>query len=257
MSTVTQICNRALSDIGSRVLITDFDTDTTPAARQCQLWYNTMRQQLLQAAPWSFARKTVALTLIGLLTDDPPASIYPWLAKYEYPADCLRMNYILPPPLPPAGASAPDVSGGPYSPYPWLMPSRQFRFLPSYDTDDADAARQVILANIEGAYGVYVVDVVDPAMFSASFELALSAAMAYKMVMPLTGNAGMKTTFAQIAEAELVKARVWMNNEAISSSDHVVDWMATREITGSFIPGGNYGGLGNWYCGYDSMSWGE
>lgn len=261
MSTVTEICNRALSEIGSRVLVTDFDTDTTPAAVQCQLWYNTLRRQLLQAAPWSFARKTVVLETLALLSDDPmPDGMYPWAVKYAYPTDCLRINYILPPPILTDGAIAPDVSGGPLFTNGWMMPSRSWRFLPAYDTDpDAeDAPRKVLLSNLPDAYGVYVVDVEDTTIFDPSFEVALSAALAYKLVIPLTGNAGMKSGFQAIAQAELTAARVKNSNEAISSSDHTPDWIAVRGA-GAWANGfaGAGFGLGQWYNGWSDVSWGS
>jgi len=257
---VEAICNRALSDIGARVLIGAI-TDDNPAAKQCALWYDTLRQQLLQAAPWSFARKTVVLETLALLTDTPmPEGMYPWQVKYTYPADCLRMNYILPPPLPPADNVAPDVSGGPLFANGWLMPSRSWRFLPAYDTDpdNDNAPRRVLLSNLPDATGVYVVDVEDTTMFNGSFEVALSAALAYKLVMPLTGNAGMKAGFKEIAQEELTKARVKDGNEAIPSSDHIPDWIAVRGF-GAYANGfaGGGFGLGQWYNGWSDVSWGS
>lgn len=259
-----QICNQAISDLGGRVQITSFDTDTSPAAVQCRLWYDTMRQALLQAAPWGFARKTAPLSQLALLTDIPmPDNLYPWLVKYLYPTDCLRVNYILPPPLPPAPDGTPNVSGGPVFANPWAMPSRQFRFIPAYDelvviSPPSTTPRTVLLSNLIGAYGVYVKDVTDPTRFNASFSLALTAAMSYKLCLSITGNAGMKGAFAKIAEDAITQARVKDGNEAISKSDHTPDWMAARAFGGGLaveVAGGF--ALGNWYCGYDDISWGE
>lgn len=261
-NSIEQICNQALSDIGGRVSITDFLNDTTPAAIQCRLWYDTMRQALLQAAPWSFARKTAALTQLALITDSPmPSGMYPWGVKYLYPADCLRMNYILPPPLPPAPDGTPNVSGGPMFSN-WGMPSRANRFLPSYDevvvvSPPSTTPREVILSNIQGAYGVYVADVILPTMFNASFSLALTAAMSYKLVMAITGNAGMKGAFRQIAEDAITSARVKDGNEASPSSDHTPDWIAGRGSGGLALDRAGVPALGQWYNGYSDVSWGE
>lgn len=254
-----EICNRALSDIGARVLISSIG-ENTPAGTQCELWYDILRKQLLQAAPWSFARKTVALTQLALLSDSPmPDGMYPWLVKYTYPADCLRVNYILPPPILPVADIAPDVSGGPQFTNGWLMPSRSWRFLPAYDTDpdEMDAPRKVLLSNLIDAYGVYVVDVEDTTLFDPSFEVALSAALSYKLVMPLTGNAGMKSGFQAIAQQELLTARVKNSNEAISSSDHTPDWIAVRGFGAPAWGVGGGFGLGQWYNGWDDVSWGS
>jgi hypothetical protein len=259
----TDICNRALAEIGARAMITDFAGDLSPAGVQCRLWYDVMRQALLQAAPWSFARKTFPLVTIALLSDDPmPANMYPWMVKYEYPSDCLRVNYILPPPLPPPSSGvAPDVSGGPLFYNPWAMPSRNWRFLPAYDEElvsETLTPRKVLLSNLPEAYAVYVIDVEEPTMFDASFANALSAALAYRLVMPLTGNAGMKTTFKQLAEIEITSARVKDGNEANPSTDHTPDWMAVRGSAGQYNAGGMaQWGLGQWYNGYSDMGWGE
>lgn len=253
-TTKEQICNQALSDIGSKVLLVNFATDTTPVSVQCRLWYDTMRQSLLQAAPWGLARKLAPLTKLALLSDLPmPTDMYPWLVKYTYPTDCLRVNYLLPPPLPPLPDGTPNVSGGPIFSNPWGMPSRANRFIASYD-ENVSSPRKVLLSNLIGAYGVYVKDVVDPTFFDASFAKALVAAMSYKLVMPVTGNIGMKSLFAKIAEDEITKARVKDGNEAVTTSDHVPDWIAGREfappLTGSFA-------LGDWYNGWLDMNWGE
>ncbi len=70
------ICNRALSEMGKSIVINSLD-DPTPAATQCKLHYTAIRQQLLRAAPWGFARKTVTLSQLGTLTENPPTSPYP------------------------------------------------------------------------------------------------------------------------------------------------------------------------------------
>lgn len=257
----TAMCNRALSDLGSGITLVDVSTDTSKAAVQCRLWYDVMRQALLQAAPWGMARKTVPLTQLALLSDSPmPDGMYPWLVKYLYPADCLRVNYILPPPLPGLPNGTPNVSGGPLFSN-GFMPNRANRFIPAYDevtviSPPSVTPRKVILSNITNAYGVYVVDVTLSAIFDASFQNALSAALAYKLVMPITGNIGMKQMFAKIAEEEITKARVKDGNEAIPSTDHTPDWISGRNV-GAGIGMGLWANMGQWYNGYSDMSWGD
>jgi len=255
-NTKEEICNQALSDLGSRVLIVDFAADTTPVAVQCRLWYDTMRQALLQAAPWGLARRIAPLVQLALLSDIPmPTDMYPWLVKYTYPADCLRVNYILPPPLPPLPDGTPNVSGGPVFSNPWGMPSRANRFIPSYDANNG-VPRKVLLSNLLNAYAVYVGDVTDPTFFDASFSKALVAAMSYKLVMPVTGNVTMKSLFAKVAEDEITKARVKDGNEAIPTSDHIPDWIATRGLSPSYANVGGFN-LGQWYDGWCDINWAE
>jgi hypothetical protein len=57
-STKTDICNLALSEIGNEaVQITDFDTDTGKAARQCRLHYQDTLEELLRMHTWGCSKK--------------------------------------------------------------------------------------------------------------------------------------------------------------------------------------------------------
>ena len=59
-STKTEICNIALSEIGNEgIQITDFDTDTGKAARQCRLHYQSSLEELLRYHTWGCAKKRV------------------------------------------------------------------------------------------------------------------------------------------------------------------------------------------------------
>ena len=50
------ICNEALSVMGSRSTIASL-TENSAEAIQCNLRYETVRDQLLRLAPWAFAKK--------------------------------------------------------------------------------------------------------------------------------------------------------------------------------------------------------
>lgn len=251
MTTDVDICNRALAEIGARVIIASL-AEATPAAKNCNLLYNPMRQQILRAAPWAFARKTLAITPIGLLTDNPPASPYPWLAKYLYPADCLKVRYILPTPTATAVSGVPNVSDVGMNPY--AMPSRNNRFLPAYD-DTTLPAKKVLLSNINNITLVYTVDVIDPTLFDALFQDALVMGLANKLVMPLSGNVKLKNGFAQMAQQSILTARAVDGNEAVPSTDHTPDWIVTRGVgpIAGQVPG--FTG-GSWFGGDEDINWG-
>lgn len=257
MTADVDIANRALSEIGARTVISSL-AETSPAAVQCRLFYNTLREQLLRTAPWGFARKTLTLTTLGLATDTPPTAPYPWLVKYAYPADCLKVRYILPPPFV-TSDTAPNVSSGLVTP--WCGPSRQWRFLKSYD-DTVSPARTVLLSNVLSALCVYTVNVTDPDLFDPLFTNALTMLLADKLVIPLSGNVGMKESYVKLAMMAVTDARVADGNESITTSDHVVDWIATRGVGsvnngfGSLGVGGvDWGSMGQWYGGNDSAGW--
>ena len=256
------IANMALAEIGTRSSITAFD-DGSVEGYQAGLWYDQLRQMLLRTAPWGFSRGQLVLTQLGDLVPDATAP-YPYLFKYAYPPDCLKFRYVLAQPiLPPiSGQITPPVVGAAIIGPTWLGPSRANRFVVASDLADDGTQSRVLLSNAAAAIGVYTRDVTNVAMFDPLFIDALVAAMAFKMVIPLSGNVGEKATFAQTAQRAILDARVADGNEAVPSSDIVVDWITTRGVGsvwgyGGFGVGGPYGSdWGQCYGGYDNMNWG-
>lgn len=110
MTSVTDICNRALQGIGTRTDVTDAElaNNSTNEAKQFNLAYTNNRDDLLRMAPWNCALKTANLTYITsvpgtpentsaattLWTPGQPAP--PWTYEYQYPQDCLRACLIIP-----------------------------------------------------------------------------------------------------------------------------------------------------------------
>ena len=82
----TDIGNMALSRLGTRATIADL-TENSTEARQINLWYATVRDELQSLVDWNFNRVTQALAASGT----PPAR---WSASYAYPSDCLRMRRL-------------------------------------------------------------------------------------------------------------------------------------------------------------------
>lgn len=264
MTSDVDILNRAASLIGARATATSY-TDASPLAVNGRLHYEPLRQQLLRAAQWGFARKTLALTQLGVWTDNPPTTPQPWLYKYAYPADCLKVRYVIP------TWSAPGISpnnfvylGGPNQGYGFDGPSRQCRFLVSYDDSrvPTQPVQRVILSNVPNAIAVYTVDVIDPNMWDSLFQDAMVNGLGYKLVMSLAGNVKMKDTYRNDAMRAVLEARAADGNEAVPSSDSTPDWINVRySQSGGFgdTDGFNLGGfpaIGSWWGGYDNMSWG-
>lgn len=110
MTTNTDICNRALQTIGTRTDVTDAElvAGSTNEAKQFNLIYANLRDDLLRLAPWDCALKTANLTYItsqpGTPENTSPATTLwapgqpapPWAYEYQYPVDCLRACYIIP-----------------------------------------------------------------------------------------------------------------------------------------------------------------
>jgi hypothetical protein len=123
--------------------------------------YGRCRQDLLRAAPWSFARKQATLVLLADSSGQTAnaGTVIPgtqFQYEYRYPADCLRIRYIPfnpfnNPPVPapnitPSDGNAPLTTGatGPQQLWQPIMPSLyQITNDPNYALPaDADPTRE-------------------------------------------------------------------------------------------------------------------
>ena len=260
MTSITDLCNRALAEMGARAVIASLDEASTEAVN-CSLFYNPLRKQLLRAAAWGFARETAPLTLLGSVLDTPSTSVYPWAYKYLLPARSLKLRYLLPPP--PNSQNIPGVPqvGEPLAYSPWYMPSRGARFLVSTEqvtTNGVTVSQNIVLSNVEGAYAVYTADIDNPDQFDNLFAEALVQLLANKLVIPLSGNIKMKQGFLQFAKEAVINARLADGNEASPSTDHTPDWMQVRGNWDPFAGLTTAGFIGGaWFSPYDEMSWGD
>lgn len=257
MSSDVQICNRALAEIGTRSTIVSLDEASTEAVN-CKLQYTPMRQALLRAAGWGFARAQCTLTTLGTAANN--TSPFPYLYEYAWPSDALKIKYLvdIPPGWPfPTGPQTNNPPTGDPGPIPMFAPSRKNRFLVSSDIVNGSRQR-VILSNLFQAIAIYTADVTDGSQWDPLFEEALVCLIASKIVIPLTGNAGMKTTFAQIAQQKVDIARAADGNEARPTTDHTPDWIKARGFQSDwYFSGPAQFGWGSWYNGWDDMNWGE
>jgi hypothetical protein len=110
MTTVTDICNRALATFGTRTNVSaaELSTNSSNEAIQFNLLAFNLRDDLLRTAPWDCALKTTNLTYISSTfgtpeNQSPPTQLWqpgqpppPWAYEYQYPVDCLRAVSIIP-----------------------------------------------------------------------------------------------------------------------------------------------------------------
>jgi hypothetical protein len=109
MTTDVDIANRALQAAQVRDRITAL-ADTSKNAQVVNLSFDSVRRQLIDAANWGFARKTVNLSLLKAAPGAPYSPVTganqwyeaypspPWLYEYLVPTDGLRMRAVLAPP---------------------------------------------------------------------------------------------------------------------------------------------------------------
>lgn len=155
MASKVEICNMALSSIGSKQTIQSLDTDNGVEAGTLKLHYDQALQTALVYTNWSFATKTATS---ALLSADPPTD---WIYMYAEPANMLRIIEIV------------DAVGNRLT-----KPRKLKRTV--YD------GQRVILTDTESPVWRYIYNNTDPVTYSPMFIDALVASLASRVAMPLT-----------------------------------------------------------------------
>lgn len=242
MPSIIDICNAALSEVGTRSTIASM-TEASDEARNCSIHYDFARRAVLRVHTWAFAEKRLAAAMIcaGAGTPENPTGTfplppYPWLYEYTWPVDCLRFRRIeMPPPsLLTSGATLswtgnyPPLNNG----FGCCGDRQGARRTPPYaistDRDSAGNMIKVILTNQSQATFVYTMDSTDPNIWDADFEEAFIWALAARLCGPLTGDKNQARICAQNAEASVLKARVVDSNESPAKPEHTPDWIRAR-----------------------------
>lgn len=191
--------------------------DQTPLAGACTRWYDWARQKVLESAHWDFATKTPALALLLDQNTLPISSIiYPgYRFVYQRPIDCfrflavttqygLRVNPFL------AywwRAGAMDCSAGSWGPF--RPPFREV--LDQIGNPPGNAID--ILTDQDSAYGVYVTDVQNVALWSSAFMECVGWHLSVKIAGPVSANQVAKTNALKMAELSITKALALSLNE--------------------------------------------
>lgn len=292
-NTPTDVAQASLDAIGSPTTIGDLEEGTREAQVLLRAYWQCLRQ-LLRAAHWNFARKEVPLVLLADATGQTPnvgtQVIRPWCYEYQYPIDCMKMRFVpynyAPNPGAPGGNIVPPNSSSPlmtgFGQQPLVGARlRPARWLEATDTNYpvppgqitwetqgvSPQGRTVILTNVQFALGVYTALMNYPSNWDVLFRSALVAYLASEVALPLwvtrDRKFGLEMRAQQIAIAKekITQARATDGNEATASNDIPVDWLQARDIGsgrgmwGGY--GGSGGGLGNLFCGYDSLAFGN
>jgi hypothetical protein len=180
--TKTDICNMALGHIGNSAFLSNVDSQQTTAAVVCRQYYEQCRDMLLELREWNFA--TLTDTLADL--DDAPDE---WGFRYDYPADCKRVNCIRHPNT--------------------RVPATESEKIPYKVQKRSDGEGRVILCDLEDAVLEYNVLVEDETQFTSLFAQALAWCLASHIAIPLKAN-------ADIAKNATLMFQAW----AMEASSH-------------------------------------
>jgi hypothetical protein len=158
------IANLSLSRIGISTKI-DSLTQRTKEAIELNNIFEEVRDRVLAAAPWPFARKIVTLQMTG---SDP----LKWLYRYEYPNDCLATRMLIPPR--PSALSAASFRS-------YLKQVKfPFELLVDGDSNDLTICTDLELASLE-----YTMRVTNPLRFDALFGSTFAWLLAAEVALPL------------------------------------------------------------------------
>lgn len=192
------IANMALSNIGDASTIQSF-SEKSPQAKQCDLWYDYSRRQVLEAYNWSFARKRLVL---ATHSDAPPELT--WAYRYQYPSDCIKARFIENPLGPTADA------------------------VPFEIENSLDGTVKTILTNMDDATLVYTFDLTATNLFSAHFVECLSHAIAFHIALALTGKRTIKSDMLTVYNRLILSAPAQNANEQVEEPPRDADWIRGR-----------------------------
>lgn len=184
MSTVTDICNAALSHCGTRSKINDIN-EGSAEANACLTHFAMVRDTSLRRHDWNFARMTAQLAQL----QGPPAR---WTYKYAVPADCLRLRRLNDVPL----LSLPETF-----------------YEAAADKDSTGAAIGVILTNASPISAIYTAQVTDPLRWDQGFVDAVMYGLASRVCFELTGKEERVKALYQLWQGTLMNAAAEAANE--------------------------------------------
>lgn len=204
MASVIQICNMALSRLGTRATIAAL-TEASEEARICNAHFAQARDELLRQYDWNFARRVETL---ALRDEAPPAG---WSYCYSVPNKCARFRGIWSGPLA-TGAPADWALGG------------------IADASDNDAV--AIFTNQSEAVGLYTRVVEDTELFSVGFVFALTWRLAEAIALPITSKESIAEAIIRRAPMKAAEGFGMEANEGITTThQQVPDFLSARGYT--------------------------
>lgn len=150
MSDYVTIANMAAARIGTETRISSPDDDRF-VARTIKAAWDIQRQAAIRDGAWNFASKRADLAAEG----DPDFVIYPWAYAFPLPTGCLRLIEVLDSPR-----DAYSCEGG-----------------------------AVLTDTLGPLYIRYAVDVVEPALWDASFTESFALRLAWRTGRRIAGSA--------------------------------------------------------------------
>lgn len=173
ITTYEDIVNAALAKLKAPIRVGKLSEGSRPAKIALDT-IGQLRDQMLREGDWGFARRDVVMDLLksapagGYITTtwDPVAyPPLPWRYAYRYPGDCLKVRAIKRQPN-----FIPDFAPGPVV---FDTPNTYIS-----DTPDPDIQVKCITCQVPSAILTYTGQILDPALWEATFTQAMISGMA-------------------------------------------------------------------------------
>jgi len=215
MSNAIDICNMALSHIGSPRI--QAFTDRTKQGFDCDLHYEPVRDSVLRAFPWNFAKKRKVLAL----SDN---TISGWTYAYAYPTDCLRAMDIYNP-LQSQSYTDGYYDNGVYVQSAVQVKANRTKFEISLNDGNT---RRLVLTDQEDAELIYIARVTDPNVFDTEFTKALAYALAAELAIPQKGDPRLQEVMLRNYQMILGQAQKENANEQFDVPTNVSAYVTAR-----------------------------
>lgn len=168
--------------------------------------FDEVRDRVLAAAPWPFARKMINLQLTG----DTPIR---WKYRYEYPNDCVSLRALLP-----------DIPAG--------MTPEAFRLWQKanrvpYELEDSEGVT-TICTDQETAVLEYTVRVTNPTRYDAVFTSAFAWALGAEAALPLAKTIEHSKNAAAAYNSVIADAIAKALNEEVTEREFVSEFERSR-----------------------------
>ena len=207
MADKTEIFNLALSLIGERSSVAS-PTETSRQAEVCNLWYETARDTVLHAAPWSVTRSIQRLSVL---------SERDWNEEWV------------------AGNPSPEYSFAYALPDDFLRARNLYgfqRFTIGLRQNGASKQR-VLQSHVEDAILVYTSKQDLIPFWDPSLKMAVVWSLAAHICMGLTGKGARMANAVDRSNRLILEARVNDANQNSDRYDSLPDWIAARGVTPS------------------------
>lgn len=191
------VYNLALNAVGETANVSS-PTENSRRAEVCRLWYDLVRDQVLEAAPWPEATKLRRLALAqergedGWETGDPqPGYSY----SFALPADCLRPQY--------------------------LTCYAQFEL-------SVEGVVRLLHCNDPEPILRYTRAETNVALWSNNLLMAIVYGLAAHIAQPLSGKTSLTATLVQRANDFILAARVSSANQTMRMHEVIPEWIKGR-----------------------------